>query len=183
MLGIRDGRARIAPVHPLSGARMRHLRLFHAIPAAALPAVLRDGLAPAPVALTPAVAVPAVWFTGDAATCAALGACDLGATARAALGFDPAAALRAPGAMPVLLAVDVPAADRRLVPWAALPPASLPALPALLAALGQRRRPAWFLYRGPVPAAWIAPLRQVAPLRAARGCAGIVPATSTVMQA
>lgn len=146
------GRTRSAsPFHP------RCRRLFHAAPRTALPAILRAGLIPHDVALTPTVGFAAVWLTDDAQACADLGNLELRPAERAMLGFDPCARLRAPAEV-APLAVRVPADDRRLVPWASWAPRHLPPVwCAVLARFGAVRTRTWFLYRGPIPAAWIAP--------------------------
>ena len=141
------------------GARSRCLRLYHAAPREAVPGILRAGLAPGEVALTPTLRLAAVWLTSDAHACATLGGLDFGPAERALLGFDPAAGLRATTAAPACLTVRVPAGDRRLVRWAEFAPRHLPPFwCAAFARFGAVRTRTWFLFRGPVPAAWIAPL-------------------------
>lgn len=137
----------------------RCLRLYHAAPRDLVPGFLAAGIAPDDVALTPTIAFSAVWLTSDARACAELQRLDLTPRERAILGFDPAARLRASAAPAVTLAVSVPPADRRLVRWAEWGPRHLP--PLLFDALcrfGAVRARAWFLWRGPIPAAWIVPV-------------------------
>ena len=167
MLGNRDRCGRAAPpLDPLSGARLRCLRLYHAAPSDAVPAILRAGLAPGDVALTPAITLSAVWLTSDARACAELAELERDAARLALLGFDPAAGLRGVASpAPAVLAVRVPGADRRLVRWAEWAPRHLPPLlRAVLSRCGAVRTRAWFLYRGPIPPAWIAPMPAPAPL-------------------
>ncbi len=118
------------------------MRLFHFVPPATLPAIVRGGLCRGLVALSPTVQVAAVWLTADRA--ALPPGRRFSAAALAALGFDPAEGLAGGAAR---IAVTVPGEDRRLVPWATLP--SGHGWP--------RRREEWFLWRGDIPPAWLLP--------------------------